>query len=617
MAQLIPQEIIETVRQQTNIVDVIGQYVQLKKSGKNYMGLCPFHEERSPSFSVAEDKQIFHCFGCGKGGTVFTFLQEIDGLSFPEAVQKTAELARVPLTFDWQKATTQSHVNQTNQQLFSLYKQAADVYHHVLLNTQIGAAALAYLTERGVSKEMIQTFQLGFAPDKRDFLLQVLQKETPAVLADSGLFVQRENGDLLDRFYQRILFPIRDAKGQVIAFSGRLLETETFSKKEFPKYLNSPETVIFNKSDVLFNFDLARKEIRKQNAVFLYEGFMDVIAAYQVGMQNGVASMGTSLTHEHVQQLSRVAKELTLCYDGDQAGLKATERALALLERSPLQLSVVHLPEKLDPDEYVKKYGAEAFKNLLLHGKKTIFQFKMTLYQQDRNMNNEKERLEYVRLLLNELMNIPSPLEKDQYLTQLAELTQMPKQSLLEELKQLSQQTNARRKKQNHSVAPVSAQPSHTSTLQQNKLPLTQIEKAEELLLYRLMHEVSVRLFLKQQAAFAFAHEPYQLLYFALEDYFQQTTAFDLVHFLDHVKEESLRQLAISIAYKELSAESSEKEIQDLLQMIQTAEITNQITEMRRKLQEAKNAKNTLLEERFAAELVNLLQKKQKNQTFH
>ncbi|WP_336577242.1 DNA primase, partial [Candidatus Enterococcus mansonii] len=240
MAQRIPQEVIEEIRQRTNIVDVVGQYVQLKKSGKNYMGLCPFHEERSPSFSVAEDKQIFHCFGCGKGGTVFNFLQEIEGINFPESVRRVAELEQIPVSIDWGSTIeSNSTENLQNRKLIELHKKAADLYHHVLMNTQIGEPALDYLLERGLTKEIIETFKIGFAPQKRDFLTQVFQNEevTEDLLKESGLFIQRESGEFLDRFYQRVMFPINDDRGNVIAFSGRLLKTEDFSGENMPKYL--------------------------------------------------------------------------------------------------------------------------------------------------------------------------------------------------------------------------------------------------------------------------------------------------------------------------------------------------------------------------------------------
>ena len=569
MAQRIPQEVIEEVRHRTNIVDIIGQYVQLKKSGKNYMGLCPFHEERSPSFSVAEDKQIFHCFGCGKGGTVFNFLQEIEGISFPESVKRVADLEHLSVDFDWSepREVADTPENQQRRSLLQLHSKAAELYHHILVNTKIGEPALNYLLERGLTQELIETFQIGFAPQKRDFLSQVFKNEQldETLFEPSGLFVQRDNGTFLDRFYQRIMFPINDPQGNVIAFSGRLLKTADFPGDEMPKYLNSPETTLFNKRETLFNFDKARKEIRKENTVLLFEGFMDVIAAWQSGVKSGVASMGTSLTNEQIRRLERVAKEVVICYDGDNAGVQATNRAIQLLqENSHFDLSIVSIPEKLDPDEYVRKYGAEAFQNLANHGRETVFSFKMNYHRLTRNMNNEKEQLDYVNELLRELTNVQSPLERDRYLNQIAQEFQLSVHSLEEQFNQLKQEQRSVQRQerqqfyQDEMMPPPMEEPVFEENHVQNKLPLTQVQKAERSLLFRLMNEQGVRQTVQQLPDFSFAHDEYQELYFLLESYATLHQSFDIADFINFLQDNQTKQLAIEIAYQNLSEESSE-----------------------------------------------------------
>ncbi|MBO0441708.1 DNA primase [Candidatus Enterococcus ikei] len=633
MAQRIPQEVIEEVRQRTNIVEVVGQYVQLKKSGKNYMGLCPFHEERSPSFSVAEDKQIFHCFGCGKGGTVFNFLQEIEGINFPESVRRVAELEQIPVNIDWVSTSdTETTENLQNRKLIELHKKAADLYHHVLMNTQIGEPALNYLLERGLTKELIETFKIGFAPQKRDFLNQVFQNEQVAeeLFKESGLFIQRDNGEFLDRFYQRVMFPINDDRGNVIAFSGRLLKTEDFPGDDMPKYLNSPETVLFNKRDTLFNFDKARKEIRKENTVFLFEGFMDVIAAWQAGITSGVASMGTSLTNEQIRKLERVAKELVVCYDGDTAGVEATNRAISLLgEHSRFQLSIVSIPEKLDPDEYLRKYGNESFRELALHGRETVFSFKMQYHRLTRNMNNEKEQLDYVNDLLKELMLVQSPLERDRYLNQLAQEFQLSFHSLEEQLKQLEtqQRSTKRRERQQQDVPPPQDfemegmleppemfEEASTPSVQ-NKLPLTQVEKAERTLLYRLMNEQSVRNQMMQLADFNFAHDQYQELYLLLDSYMSVHDDFLLADFLDYLKEAAIKKLAIDISLQTISEESSEREIADVIRVIGNSSLEDQLKEKQLQKKEAERIGNKQLVDELAIEVVNLVKQLQKSRT--
>lgn len=617
MAQRIPQEVIEEVRHRTNIVDIIGQYVQLKKSGKNYMGLCPFHEERSPSFSVAEDKQIFHCFGCGKGGTVFNFLQEIEGISFPESVKRVADLEHLSVDFDWSepREVADTPENQQRRSLLQLHSKAAELYHHILVNTKIGEPALNYLLERGLTQELIETFQIGFAPQKRDFLSQVFKNEQldETLFEPSGLFVQRDNGTFLDRFYQRIMFPINDPQGNVIAFSGRLLKTADFPGDEMPKYLNSPETTLFNKRETLFNFDKARKEIRKENTVLLFEGFMDVIAAWQSGVKSGVASMGTSLTNEQIRRLERVAKEVVICYDGDNAGVQATNRAIQLLqENSHFDLSIVSIPEKLDPDEYVRKYGAEAFQNLANHGRETVFSFKMNYHRLIRNMNNEKEQLDYVNELLRELTNVQSPLERDRYLNQIAQEFQLSVHSLEEQFNQLKQEQRSVQRQerqqfyQDEMMPPPMEEPVFEENHVQNKLPLTQVQKAERSLLFRLMNEQGVRQTVQQLPDFSFAHDEYQELYFLLESYATLHQSFDIADFINFLQDNQTKQLAIEIAYQNLSEESSEREVADLLHVIALSSIAEAIEQKKIQQQEAKRVGNQQLEAELTMEIIQL-----------
>ena len=617
MAQRIPQEVIEEVRHRTNIVDIIGQYVQLKKSGKNYMGLCPFHEERSPSFSVAEDKQIFHCFGCGKGGTVFNFLQEIEGISFPESVKRVADLEHLSVDFDWSepREVADTPENQQRRSLLQLHSKAAELYHHILVNTKIGEPALNYLLERGLTQELIETFQIGFAPQKRDFLSQVFKNEQldETLFEPSGLFVQRDNGTFLDRFYQRIMFPINDPQGNVIAFSGRLLKTADFPGDEMPKYLNSPETTLFNKRETLFNFDKARKEIRKENTVLLFEGFMDVFAAWQSGVKSGVASMGTSLTNEQIRRLERVAKEVVICYDGDNAGVQATNRAIQLLqENSHFDLSIVSIPEKLDPDEYVRKYGAEAFQNLANHGRETVFSFKMNYHRLTRNMNNEKEQLDYVNELLRELTNVQSPLERDRYLNQIAQEFQLSVHSLEEQFNQLKQEQRSVQRQerqqfyQDEMMPPPMEEPVFEENHVQNKLPLTQVQKAERSLLFRLMNEQGVRQTVQQLPDFSFAHDEYQELYFLLESYATLHQSFDIADFINFLQDNQTKQLAIEIAYQNLSEESSEREVADLLHVIALSSIAEAIEQKKIQQQEAKRVGNQQLEAELTMEIIQL-----------
>lgn len=601
MAQRIPQEVIETVRSQTNIVEVIGQYVQLKKSGKNYLGLCPFHEERTPSFSVAEDKQIFHCFGCGKGGNVFTFLQELEGLSFPEAVVKVADFEQIPLEDQWRQRTiaVQNPESATGK-LIAAHEKAAEIYHHMLLHTKAGQPALEYLQSRGLSLELIEEFNIGFAPNERSFLQQVFKNESISneLLERSGLFVTHDDGRMSDRFYQRVMFPLRNSQGQTIGFSGRWLAPE----KDQPKYLNSPETELFNKRQVLFNLDKARSDIRKNGEILLFEGFMDVIAAWQAGIKTGLASMGTSLTAQQIQQMEKLTKELVFCYDGDNAGFEATNRGIELLrQNSRLALSVVVVPEKLDPDEYLRKYGEASFQELVAHGRETVFTFKSRYLKQGKNLDNEKDKIEYLEELLVELSRVVSPIEQDMYLSQLSTEFQIGRETIQKQLRDL------RRTNQQNRQEPQESQ--HTQVTRQEtarkKRPLTQVEKAEQILLYRAFKEVSVRNILKERE-FQFIHDAYAEVYFLFDAYVSQHYEFNLAEFLDFLQDENLRRLVVEIEYLPVAEESSPREIQDLLDVISKSGLADEITLKKQMQQEARRTGNKQLELELTIEIINL-----------
>lgn len=600
----IPQQVIDDIRDKTNIVDVIGQYVQLKKSGsKNYSGLCPFHNEKTPSFSVAEDKQFYYCFGCGRGGNIFSFIQEIEGLSFVESVLKVAEIEGIEVSKQYQNVAVENESSSKQQQLIQLHEKAAEVYHHMLVNTAIGEAALDYLHKRGLNDQLIEEFNIGFAPNQRDFLVRVFQNEAldSNIFPESGLFVERENEELVDRFYQRIMFPIRNFQGKTVGFSGRFFATEDFDDQDQPKYLNSPETTLFNKREILFNFDKARSGIRKSGTVYLFEGFMDVLAAYRTGVTNGIASMGTSLTNEQITAISRVAQELVLCYDGDQAGIAATDRAIGhLQESSGIDLSVVSVPENLDPDEYVKKYGQEPFVKLLEHGKETVFSFKMHYRRMNKNMSNEKEQVEYVQELLHDLLNVDSLIEQDRYLTQLSTEFQISRETLQQQLRDL------KRQRRNKEKAPVA--PSNTAPVQersQGGSRKTQVQKAEELLLYRLFNDETLNQRLKQTQV-VFAHEIYQELYMLYDAYIESEGEFVLAKFLDFIKDDRMRNIVSTIASLNVPEEGSQQEFQDLLSVIQRSSLVEEINDKKIKQQEASQKGNQQLELDLAMEIINL-----------
>jgi DNA primase len=417
MAERIAEEKINEIRHAIDIADVIGDYVQLKKQGRNYFGLCPFHGENTPSFSVSSDKQIYHCFGCGAGGNVFSFLMEIDGLSFQEAAAKLAERANIHLDIEaapLKKKAIPEHF----QQMVEAHDLLRKFYHHLLVNTDEGQHALEYLLNRGISQESIEKFQIGYALPTWEFAANLLQKRGFELgqMEKAGLVIQRErDGTYFDRFRDRVMFPILDHQGNTIAFSGRALGADE------PKYLNSPETPIFNKSKILYNFSLARPAIRRQQQIVLFEGFADVIAAARAGIENGVATMGTSLTSDHVAIIKKNAQLATICYDSDNAGVEAAYRASLMLQDAGCPVKVAQMPSGLDPDDYIRKYGEEKFRNEVIASSSPLMSFKLHYFRRGKNLQNEGDRLQYIEEVLDEIGGLKSAVEKDYYLRQIAD----------------------------------------------------------------------------------------------------------------------------------------------------------------------------------------------------
>ncbi|WP_076656391.1 DNA primase [Lactiplantibacillus plantarum] len=623
MANRIPEEKVEQVRSAVNIADFIGQYVQLKKAGKNLFGLCPFHEERTPSFSVNEQKQIFHCFSCGRGGNVFSFIMDLENLSFPEAVVKVADFGHIDLPASY-TAQSQPAAPKDQQQadLLKLYADSAKMYQHILVNTELGEPALKYLHERGLDDETIKTFGIGYAPANQLLLDFFKEHQTDyQLLRQSGLFIENQAGDLRDRFVDRVLFPIKDASGRVIAFSGRILKK---SPNE-PKYLNSPETKLFNKRSVLFNFDLARGPIRQQKSVVLFEGFMDVIAAYRSGIQNGVASMGTSLTDEQIYMLERVTDTLYVCYDSDMPGQKATDRALKLLGgNSRLNLGVIQMPDGMDPDEYLRAQGQEKFVQVFEDGKQTPTAFEMQYLKHDLNLQNTPDQLTYLQAVLQQLAHLSSSVEQDLYLNQLVAEFDLDKDDLKQQLRSLVGQQAVRRGGGGHSdetqVAPPPAPaplgpPPATVDGSTNSGPLSRVEKAERLLLYRLLNDHDVWLRLMAIAGFHFVHDSYQQVLVYAEAYFKTHNQFDLGNFTDFMTDSDLQPVVTSLEFMDVANESSKEEIADLVNVIMNQQpLVEQINSKKAELMAAKQIGNRDLVQQLTLALIDLYRQQQQVQ---
>ncbi|HHX77239.1 MAG TPA: DNA primase [Firmicutes bacterium] len=431
MTALIPEETIEEIRRSLNIVNVVSEYVVLKRTGRNYVGLCPFHQEKTPSFMVSHEKQIYHCFGCGQGGNVISFLMEIEKTTFPEAVKILAEKAgiRLPektLSFAGQEQTKEKDI------LFKVVKLAAAYYEYVLFNSSAGMQALNYLKSRNIKEETARRFKLGFAPDSWEALLKFMKKRdiTEEILLKAGLVtLNSDKNGYYDRFRKRLIFPIADRKGRIVGFGGRVLGASE------PKYLNSPQTYIFDKSRLLYGLHLAGNAIRKEGYALVFEGYMDVITAAQAGIKNAVASMGTALSFEQARQLRLLGKDVVISYDPDTAGQVATLRGLKILKKAGCNVKVAELPEGMDPDAYIKNKGPENFKKEIIGASLPLVEYQLKKIKENYNLQKAQDKASFLRDSLEVLSEIEDILERESYTRKIEEELELTGGALRQELK--------------------------------------------------------------------------------------------------------------------------------------------------------------------------------------
>lgn len=410
--------IAEKVKQQADIIRVVGEYVRLKKTGKDFSGLCPFHQEKTPSFTVSPLKQIFYCFGCGKGGDVYNFVMEMEKCEFPEAVRLVAEKCGISIPRPKEHSPEGRKENQQRAVLVEMHREAQTFFVKQLEGTLEGKAARAYLEDRGLDKDAVARFGIGYAPSGGDALLRHLKsKYNEKLLTDSGLISRDQGGKLFDRFRRRITFPISNESGKIIAFGCRALGDDQ------PKYLNSPESPIYSKSNVLYHLDRAKEGIRRQDFVILVEGYMDAIAVARAGISNVVASCGTSLAEQQIKLLGRFTKRVVVNYDPDAAGQSATERSLSLLLEQDFEVRVLALPpvgdKKADPDLYIREKGAEEYQKRLKEAPSFVDYLITRARQMDLSSGEAKTRA--VNFLLPYVQKIPNRILRSEWATRIAQ----------------------------------------------------------------------------------------------------------------------------------------------------------------------------------------------------
>ncbi|MGO4936924.1 DNA primase [Fundicoccus sp. Sow4_H7] len=520
--QIIPDEVIQEIRQKTDIVDVINQYVQLTKRGNSYTASCPFHEDRNPSFSVQSQKQIFKCFSCGRGGNVFGFLQEIEGISFPQAVKKAAEMSNISVDAYFQSDDMSNKQLQTDQVFYNIHEKTAQFYQYYLNNTVNGEEALEYLLKRNLSQQAIEDFAIGYAPNNSQLLLQFLKNENfkDDELIDSGIFYFSEsNNQLVDRFRGRLIFPLRNTQGKVVAFSGRVFSENTSNPSA--KYLNSPETSIFQKNQLMFNFDRARLAIRQSNQALICEGFMDVIALDQAGFNNSIATMGTSLTESHLKQLTKLAKEIIFVFDGDDAGQKATARAFEMsLGFADHTFKSLMIPQKLDPDEWIKQHGSDSFQKLINQAL-NAYEFQMNYLHKQYDLSNQQELAWYIEALIKLIAAIQSPIEQQLRLNNLVQEFNLSEAVVKEQLakaKYVNQQKQTNESKRTPLAEPIQVETQINTTLD---IQSQRAFQAEKIVLACLIYNHEAWQYVERMdEELIFYHEQSQQLYFELQHFY-------------------------------------------------------------------------------------------------
>lgn len=421
------EEILNEVRQSNDIVDVISQYVHLKRSGRNYFGLCPFHNEKSPSFSVSPDKQIFHCFGCGVGGNVITFVSQIEGLNFVETVQMLAERANIQLPTLQNNGDTQREI--LKDKVYKVNEFAAEYYHQNLYKPQ-AKMAQEYVKKRQLTNETLKSFRIGFS-GKFDELYQELKKQgfQEQEILESGLVNKNERGQYIDRYRNRLMFPICDARGRVIAFGGRVLDDSK------PKYINSPENVVYSKGRHLFGLNVAKKGDTKK--ILIVEGYMDVISLHQRGITNVVASLGTALTEQQGWLLRKNSEQIILSFDSDEAGIKAKLRSIEILQNMGCDLRVLQLEGAKDPDEYILKYGNMRFQNAVDKAF-SVVEFKVKILKKELNLENTNDKIKFLNEIAKLISKVDNTMEREVYIEKIAKEYDISKEAIYAEVNKLT-----------------------------------------------------------------------------------------------------------------------------------------------------------------------------------
>ena len=581
-------EIIDEVRQTNDIVDIISQYVHLKRSGRNFFGLCPFHNEKSPSFSVSPDKQIFHCFGCGVGGNVFTFLTKIEGINFIEAVQTLAERSNIQLP------TLENRGDSLKEELkakvYKVNEFAANYYHENLYKPE-SKIAQEYIKKRKLTNETLKSFQIGFS-GKFDELYKALKKEgfnDPEIL-ESGLVNKNDNGTYIDRYRNRLMFPICDARGRVIAFGGRVLDDSK------PKYINSPENIVYSKGRHLFGLNVAKKSDVKK--ILIVEGYMDVISLHQRGVKNVVASLGTAMTQQQGWLLRKSSEQIILSFDSDEAGLSAKMRALDILQNMGCDIRILQMEGAKDPDEYIIKYGSARFQSLIEKAL-SVVEFKVKILKRNLDLNNTNDKIKFLNEIAKLISKIDNTIEKEVYIERIAKSYNISKEAIYAEVNKLSYAT-AKGQKILEKSKPVI---SHKK-VEKNKVSEAIVKKENTILSLLLMGDLNVFQIIKQNIKVEdFKDSLNQQIAKKLYEEFEKGNS-NINGILDNLEEEEQNRITMIMA-DDYEIKDVEKAIDDIIQSYEKEKLNERKFEILEELE--KEDINETQKKEYEKELSNII----------
>lgn len=566
------EEILNEVRQSNDIVDVISQYVHLKRSGRNYFGLCPFHNEKSPSFSVSPDKQIFHCFGCGVGGNVITFVSRIEGLNFVETVQMLAERANIQLPTLQNNGDTQKEI--LKDKVYKVNEFAAEYYHQNLYKPQ-AKMAQEYVKKRQLTNETLKSFRIGFS-GKFDELYQELKKQgfQEQEILESGLVNKNERGQYIDRYRNRLMFPICDARGRVIAFGGRVLDDSK------PKYINSPENVVYSKGRHLFGLNVAKKGDTKK--ILIVEGYMDVISLHQRGITNVVASLGTALTEQQGWLLRKNSEQIILSFDSDEAGIKAKLRSIEILQNMGCDLRVLQLEGAKDPDEYILKYGNMRFQNAVDKAF-SVVEFKAKILKKELDLDNTNDKIKFLNEIAKLISKVDNTMEREVYIEKIVKEYDISKEAIYAEVNKLTYK-NDKSEKILEKPKPVIT---HKKVEVQEVPPI--IKRRENTIISILLSgDLSVYEIIKQNIkAEDFQDEINREIAKKLYEEFEKGNS-NINGIIDNLSQEQQNQITMIMA-EDYEIENLEKAIDDIIQAYKRDKVNNRKLEILELLEQTSN----------------------------